>query len=359
MSIIKSATAFVAGAALSLGAAAWASAASAADMPVKAAATPTVGASVPLDVHGYLEFQFANNRVTPGGLLIYPNRGFLYHTDIGLSVDIYKNPTGFINSFQVFGGIWNEYWTEPPVGGQEWQERDWWVGFTVGFAQHWSFSFSHVQFKLPSGPSAYNYAFSLAYDDSYLGYWLTFNPFVNVFYNAAGFTNIPTGSNTYRVEIGVKPGFSLQKGWDIPLSVSFPTWVTVAPKSYYNRNDYTTNLCGTTGTAPCSLSNARHGLDRPAAQVRADAGAEAARQLVREGRRPVLPPVQRRPARVAGHPRGSRPPTTTPSAIPSCGPAPSASPSDELPAAEAEPHGRDCVLQDRATDVPPPHRALQ
>jgi hypothetical protein len=255
MSIMKSATGLVAGAALSLGAAAWVSAASAADMPVKAAATPTVGASVPLDVHGYLEFQFASNRITPGGLRIYPDRGYLYHIDIGLSIDLYKNPTGFINKFQVYGGIWNEFWSSPPEGGQQWQERDWWVGFTVGFAQHWSFSFSHVQFKLPGGPTAYNYAFSLGYDDSHLGYWLTFNPFINVFYNAAGFTNIPTGTNTYRVEIGVKPSFSLQKGWDIPLTVTFPTWVTVAPDSYYNRNDGTTDLCGTTGTMPCSLSN--------------------------------------------------------------------------------------------------------
>ena len=107
--------------------------------------------------------------------------------------------------------------------------------------------------EVPAGSlTAYNYAFSLGYDDSHLGYWLTFNPFINVFYNAAGFTNIPTGTHTYRVEIGVKPSFSLQKGWDIPLTVAFPTWVTVAPDSYYNRNDGTTDLCGTTGTMPGS-----------------------------------------------------------------------------------------------------------
>ena len=256
MSIIKSVSALVAGAALSCGIVTTAPDAWAADIPVKAPEAPAVGATVPLDVHGYLEFQVANNRITPGGLLIYPDRGFLYHVDLGLSIDLYKNPSGFINSFQAFGGIWNEYWTEPPVGGDQWQERDWWIGFTVGFAQHWSFSTSHVQFKLPGGPTAYNYAFSLGFNDSYLGFPVAFNPFVNVFYNAAGFTNIPTGSNTYRVEIGVRPTSPLEKWIGIPLMAAFPTWVTIAPKSYYNRNDGTTNLCGPYTNMSCSLSNA-------------------------------------------------------------------------------------------------------
>jgi hypothetical protein len=70
MSIIKSATALVAAAALSCGILTAASDALAADMPAKAPPTPAIVATVPLDVHGYVEFQVANNRITPGGLLI-------------------------------------------------------------------------------------------------------------------------------------------------------------------------------------------------------------------------------------------------------------------------------------------------
>src|SRR2546423_649001 len=119
-----------------LGLAAIATSASAADMePVYKA--PVVGPSVPLDVHGYFDETIANTRVTPGGLMIYPYRGNLSQVDVGLSIDVYKDPTGFINSVTIFGDVWNEFWSAPPAGTREWQEMDLTLGFTVGFAQNW------------------------------------------------------------------------------------------------------------------------------------------------------------------------------------------------------------------------------
>ena len=73
MSLFRSAPAVAAGLALSLVASS--SVASAADMPVKA--VPVVGASAPLDIHGFADFTIASNRVTGGGLLLYPRRGTL------------------------------------------------------------------------------------------------------------------------------------------------------------------------------------------------------------------------------------------------------------------------------------------
>ena len=169
-------------------------------------------------------------------MLIYPDRGFLYHIDIGLSIDLYKNPTGFINSFQVFGGIWNEFWIDAAgraaisgrsaTGGSASRSAS---PSTGASASRTCSSSCPADRRPTTTPSA------SAINDSHLGFPVTFNPFVNVFYNAAGFTNIPTGSNTYRVEIGVRPTSRLRSGSDIPLTVAFPTWVTVAPKSYYNR----------------------------------------------------------------------------------------------------------------------------
>ena len=57
---------------------------------------------------------FATNRVTGGGLLLYPSGAALTQINGGLSLDLYKNPTGFINSITVYGGVWNEFW----VGGR-------------------------------------------------------------------------------------------------------------------------------------------------------------------------------------------------------------------------------------------------
>jgi hypothetical protein len=62
--------------------------------------------------------------------------------------------------------------------------------------------------------------------------------------------------NTYRVEIGMRPTVNLQKTTGIPLTLTFPTWITVGPSSYWNRNDGTTNFCGITSNLPCSSGSA-------------------------------------------------------------------------------------------------------
>src|ERR1700680_726679 len=173
MSINRSASAYLVGAALSLGLAGFPTVASAADMPpVKAVpmATPWV-----LDVHGGADITFANTRVTGGGLYLY-SHGYLTQINTGLQLDIYKNPVGIINSFSVFGGVWNELWNSPPVGGKTWQEMDWWIGFNVGFAKYWNFSAQYMEFDFPTGGEAKNYDFKLSFSDSFTGWPITINP---------------------------------------------------------------------------------------------------------------------------------------------------------------------------------------
>ena len=254
MSIIRNTTAYLLGAALSLGVAGMSSDASAADMPVKTKA-PIVGASMPLDVHGYADYTIASGRVTPGGLRIYPNRGSLSQFEVGLSLDIYKNPTGFINSFSLFGGIWNEIWSSPPAGARTWQEMDWWVGGSVGFAKFYSLAVQSLQFEFPGGgQTARMVVVSLGANDATWGLPIALNPYVNWFYNYTGGSTVVLGktSSTYRVELGIKPTISMKPYWNIPLSFTFPTWVTVGPSSYWNRGDATAFRCGTLSNGPCS-----------------------------------------------------------------------------------------------------------
>src|SRR5262249_35929276 len=96
----------------------------------------------------------------------------------------------------------------------------------------------------------------LAFDDSWLGWPITFNPYVDLFYNAAGGSTVVLGkrSGTYRVSVGVVPSYSWAKTTGVPLSISVPTWVTFGPSEFWNRNDGTTNICGPTPAiaAPCS-----------------------------------------------------------------------------------------------------------
>lgn len=253
MSNFRCASAYLIGAAISLGGIAYSPLASAADIAVPKKA-PIVGASVPLDVHGYADLTFANTRVTGGGLYLY-RTGSLTQIDVGLSLDLYKDPTGVINSFSVFGGVWNEFWSSPPASSRSWQEMDMWIGFNIGFARYWKFTAQHVQFHFPGSiPTAYNYDFKLSLDDSFMGWPIPLNPYVSVFYNAAGGSTVVLGktNGSYRVSAGIVPTINMAKYWTIPLSVSFPTWVTFGPSEFWNRGATAPSVCGATTTSPCS-----------------------------------------------------------------------------------------------------------
>jgi len=251
---MKRITAALLGAAIGLTWAGGISGASAADlMPVKA---PVLAPTMPLDVHGFAEYDLASTRVTGGGMLLY-GRGTVNQTSTGLSLDLYKNPAGFVNGVSVFGGIWNETWNTPPAGGRAWQEMDWWLGFNVKFAQRWTFSAQMLQFDFPGGATDYNYVFGLALDDAGLGLPFALNPYVNMFYNAAGPSTVILGKNggTYRFDLGIAPSFDMSKSWGVPITFTIPAWVTLGPTDYWNRQDGTTNFCGPTTSGVCSDSN--------------------------------------------------------------------------------------------------------
>src|SRR3978361_716577 len=102
MSLSKSLSSFILSGVVACGTLGALSPASAADMAVKA---PSLSPWV-LDVHGSADFTITNTRVTGGGLLLY-DHGLIYQNSVGLSLDIYKNPNGFINAVSVFGGVWD------------------------------------------------------------------------------------------------------------------------------------------------------------------------------------------------------------------------------------------------------------
>jgi hypothetical protein len=159
----------IAAAALNVGVMCSGSIASAADMPLKALPPPVASPFV-LDVHGFFDLTVANTRVTGSGLYLYP-RAAVVQPSLGLALDIYKDPNGLINSFSVFGGVWNESWTSPrlPVSGRHWQEMDWWIGASVGFAQHWKLAVQLLEFEILNTFNPVNYTATLSFDDSYLG----------------------------------------------------------------------------------------------------------------------------------------------------------------------------------------------
>jgi hypothetical protein len=254
----------LAGTLMSIGTAGFGSVASAADMPVKALPVKAPPPE-PLDVHGFAEVTFKNDYITPRGLLV-TNTGLTTQYLAGLSLDLYKNKSGLINDISVNGGMWNDLWSaqhDPHVGS--WNEFDWWVGTTVTFAQAWTFGITYIEFIPPahdlitSFPSTeHNIEFSLSYDDTSWGWPIPLHPYVKLFYEVQGPSTVVLGKagSTYDVELGLVPTLALAKYNGVPLVITAPTWVTVGPSSYWNRNDGTTSACGSLSSSPCSLSNA-------------------------------------------------------------------------------------------------------
>jgi hypothetical protein len=211
----------------------------AADMPLKAP-PPVVE---PLDMHAFFDLSFKNAYITPRGLLV-TNTGLTTQVLTGLSADVFKSKTGFINAVSVYGYVWNDLWSEQKPSNNKvgsWNEFDWAVGMTVKFAQNWKFGVEYVEFLSPPGNFSIerNIEFTLAYDDS--GWWgggpFTLNPYVKLFYAvSSGSSTVVTGKagGTYDVELGIVPTLDMKRYLGIPLVLSAPTWVTVGPSDYWN-----------------------------------------------------------------------------------------------------------------------------
>jgi hypothetical protein len=239
------------------------SSAMAADMSVKA---PAPVPAAPLDVHGFFDLTFGNDYITPRGLLV-TNTGLTTQALMGLALDLYKNPNGVINDVAFSMGTWNDLWSkqnDPGVGS--WNEFDWFVDLDFRFFQYWKFGVEYGEFLPPAHgttPSSFpgnerHVQLTLAYDDSHWGFPITWNPYVKWFYETAGPSIVVLGKrgDTYDVELGVVPTINMKNYWAWPVTFMVPTWVTVGPSNYWNRNDGTTNFCGPLSNAPCSLSNA-------------------------------------------------------------------------------------------------------
>jgi hypothetical protein len=215
----------------------------AADLPVKA---PPADSVSPLsDVHGWVDVTFLNSFISPRGLVL-TDRGLSTQVDMGLAIDLYKNKNGPINGFTVYGGKWEDYWSQlnNPLNAS-WYESDWYAGAKTRFLQNWTFDLGVGQFRSPI--AAYKQDTwvkpALSYNDSGMwgdGGFVGFNPYINLFYQISGASTTVLGNagNTYDVEIGMVPTFDLKKAGlgPLPITLKVPTWITVGPASFWNGN---------------------------------------------------------------------------------------------------------------------------
>jgi hypothetical protein len=258
------------GAALSLAVTSFGSIALAADMTAWKPQPPAP--PPPLDIHGFFDVTFANDYITPRGLLV-TNTGLTTQIVNGLTFDLYKNQNGLINSFSVTVGTFNDLWSQQNsvTGGANavtpgrfdaigsWNEFDWWVSADWTIGKYWKAGVTYITFLSPPGAfrQERNVEPYIRFDDGALtGSAFTINAYAKLFYAISGDSTVVVGNqgNTYDVEIGMVPTVDLKKITGTPLTIAAPTWVTVGPSSYWNRG--VTGCGATTTIEPCSLSNA-------------------------------------------------------------------------------------------------------
>ena len=272
MSLIRSASALYRGAAL-VSECRGGSVASAADMPVKAP-PPVARATVPLDVHGYRRShvcQQPRHRRRSADL----SRPRASHPGRHRSVDrSLQGPDGLhqqLSRCTAASGT-SSGPTRLPAAGP-WQEMDWWVGVTVGFAQHWKFSVEYVQFNFPDRaiPTAVQLrVHASATTTATAGCPVTFNPYVNLFYNARGGSTVVLGKTGRHLSRRDRHGAdrSVCRSHRHSADADVPDLGHGRSDEFWNRNDGTTNFCGPLRQRALRAEQRRHRLDRPQRQVR-------------------------------------------------------------------------------------------
>jgi hypothetical protein len=268
MSRIRSSFALLAGCAVALGFGG--TAAVAADMGLPTKAAPMVAAAPPpLDIHGFVEFDWESTLINPNGQVlgthgaesmvaglnwtVYHGGGWINSVTLGGLV-----AADWINGFQ---GVWAL--GSPTVNGNFFDL----VGAVTASVTFWNFWTLREQFTVVTsqdvggigsgftagggfgngfGPLPFN-QLTLAFNDAkfdFTGWGITWNPYVTWFYQFNNFgqqavgTNAQTaacftcGPNTYTFFVGIDPTLSLAK-WGLPLTLKAPTYVTVGPANFW------------------------------------------------------------------------------------------------------------------------------
>jgi hypothetical protein len=261
MTKIRSSIALVVGCvwALGLGGAALAADMS---MPLKAPPPP---APPPLDIHGYVEWDYESFLINPQGNALATKGAETVVA--GLDWTLYKSKSGFINRINTgggiavdfansFDGVWNVF--SPSQNGVLF-DTVFFINAGVTFGQYWTLSDTYYNvysgdvcglaactlatgaapLPVSAGFGWLNFnELKLTLNDSFTGWPITFNPYVSWYYEFKG-DNVgqmpacytcTVGSDFF---IGMTPTLSL-KMWGLPqVTLKVPTYVTVGSSGFW------------------------------------------------------------------------------------------------------------------------------
>ena len=272
MSRIRSSFALLAGCAVALGFGG--TAALAADMGLPTKAAPMAAAAPPpLDIHGFVEFDWVSSFINPNGLLL--NQHGAEDVVAGLNWTVWHGG-GWISNVTV-GGLAFADFSHPNHVWDNWAPTMYGDLFDFGgqlsasatFFQYWTLreaytvvinshvgGFSSFQAasncNLPqlfygcsaSPPLPFN-QLRLTFSNSFTGWPITWNPYVEWYWSFENFDQAAAGTNAATAAcfrcgpnrgdffIGMDPTISMAKWWGVPLTFKAPTYVTVGPANFW------------------------------------------------------------------------------------------------------------------------------
>jgi hypothetical protein len=202
--------------------------------------TATTAAPAPSEevasIHGFADLALKNFYATPRGLLVTDKGETLQLLD-GVVLDLAQPPSNPITDLSFVLGTWTDF--NPgyaSVNHNAVNEFDWFTGFSTLIGKEVKAGVQYVEFDSPQRAFhvEHNVETSLSFDDSAYLKPISIQPYVKLFFAAAGSSTVVTGrkGKTFDVEIGAVPKFDLHP-YGVPVILTAPTWFTVGPKSYW------------------------------------------------------------------------------------------------------------------------------
>jgi hypothetical protein len=202
-----------------------------ASMPLAAVSVHADEAPPPSKVHALVNIEFANEYVTPRGMLVRDQGLTVQPLFLGF-ISIYQGDS-FISSVTLIPGVWNDLRTKSvsvhaPYGSQPttpWTEVDPIAGIEIGFAKHFTLDVTYTAFVeqiLDIGTSQHLDT-KLSFDDSSYFKGFGFHPYVEYWQELDGkatdadvpyivFGNKGPGpGSSYYFQVGIDPTYTFDK----------------------------------------------------------------------------------------------------------------------------------------------------
>lgn len=205
-------------------------------------------------IHGFADFRINTQYITPRGLVAVESSP-QFQTLFGLVFNLYSDDAGFINSVSLVGGIWADLNPHPDksvvTGADVVSEVDVFAGFSVKFAKNFEAAYTIQAWTFPdltennveiNPETEYNMDLKLSYNDTDLLHDFALHPYIDIFWNFAGDSspvvsqaNVGKNYNTFYVELGIAPSYTLKALPDLPITFTLPAYFSIGDSAFWGR----------------------------------------------------------------------------------------------------------------------------